>query len=96
MTASLRLKLKISTVLYVPSLYPACGKMVFPQHWRRSSNGVYNIFRENIENIDNIEYDHIFLNIFHENIESFQCNCWGDLFLDQIKTNLWSLVKYFS
>ena len=35
------LKLKISTVLYVPSPYPAPGKMVFPQHWRPTSDGVY-------------------------------------------------------
>ena len=34
------LKLKISTVLYVPSPYPAPGKMVFPQHWRPTSDGV--------------------------------------------------------
>ena len=34
------LKLKISTVLYAPSPYPARGKMRFPQHLRRSSNGV--------------------------------------------------------
>ena len=33
--------MKISTVLYVPSPYPARGKMVFPQHWRSSSNGVF-------------------------------------------------------
>ena len=32
--------MKISTILYVPSPYPARGKMVLPQHWRRSSNGV--------------------------------------------------------
>ena len=32
--------MKISTVLYVPSPYPAPGKMVFPQHWRPTSDGV--------------------------------------------------------
>ena len=32
--------MKRSTVLYVPSLYPARGKMVFPQHWRPACNGV--------------------------------------------------------
>ena len=36
----IRLKSKISTVLYVPSPYPAPGKMVFPQHWRPTSDGV--------------------------------------------------------
>ena len=36
----MRLKLKRSTVLYVPSPYPARGKMVFTQHWRPASNGV--------------------------------------------------------
>ena len=35
-----RLKLKISTVLYVPNPYRAPHKMVFPQHWRPTSDGV--------------------------------------------------------
>ena len=30
----------MATVLYVPSQYPAPGKMVFPQHWRPACNGV--------------------------------------------------------
>ena len=34
---------KISTVLYVPSPYPARGKMLFPQHWRPACNGVRKI-----------------------------------------------------
>ena len=33
--------MKRSTVLYVPSLYPARGKMLFPQHWRPACNGVH-------------------------------------------------------
>ena len=32
--------MKIFTVIYVPSPYPAPGKMVFPQHWRPTSDGV--------------------------------------------------------
>ena len=77
--------MKISTVLYVPSPYPARGKMVLPQHWRRSSNGVNGVGNakcgvDGLESLQECHFYSVFFPLLFPILVDFCFHFWWILF----------------
>ena len=94
--------MKISTVLYVPSPYPGRGKMLFPQHLRRSSYGVQTqpptnhrfVFPRLHNEFDSvIRSSRAALNFSHCRLPSFSFSLVAEVKLSQIPSD-WTILTF--